>query len=148
MKTASICLSATRTRFWLYLSSSCLRESLSQHKAALLSVSGMSYFLPRSQCMKCTACADCAGGLAWILWKAQQLRKSLDGLRDLGSVSVSTAADCEAVVMSGSTVPSANGGNKASALCNQPDTPSFSFCPVSQSYKYYQQGSNTVKGGM
>lgn len=57
----------------LSLSSSSLREHPSQHMAALLSVSGMSYFLPRPRCKKCTACADCAGGLTFIIWGVYNL---------------------------------------------------------------------------
>lgn len=52
--------------FFTYFGSSSISHLLPQrtsfitYGAALLSVSGMSYFLPRPHCRKCTVCTDCA----------------------------------------------------------------------------------------
>lgn len=73
--------------------------------AALLSVSGMSYFLPRPPCIKCTVCADCAAGPTYIIWSVYNLQAhkiitfSDDGSWDLGSWSVAVAAGYKAAGM-------------------------------------------------
>lgn len=40
---------------------------------ALLSVSGMSYFLPLPQCMICAMCTSWTGGLTYIIWSVYNL---------------------------------------------------------------------------
>ena len=69
---------------------------------ALLSMSGMSYFLPWPQCINSTVCIHCPGGLTYIIWGVYNLQAHKiitlcdDGWRDLGSASAIVAAECEA----------------------------------------------------
>lgn len=71
-----------------------LKEHASQHMAALLSVSGMSYFLPRHRCIKSTLLTACAAGLRYIMLGVYNLERthkistlSDDGRWVLGSAS-------------------------------------------------------------